>query len=83
MFQSGIDKEPYPEVKASAQKAFEVGLSIALRMEGDTEKGTELALAVWTMAHGFAMLSAETAMERVLGDAMEHTAESLVNRLLR
>ncbi len=82
MFQSGIDKKPYPEAKTSAEQAFRVGLDIALRLEGSVEKATELALAVWTMAHGFSMLIAEHAIDNVAGSAAEKTAQLLVSRLL-
>ncbi len=82
MFQSGIDKEPYPEVKASAEEAFQVGLEIASRLETSVEKATELALAIWMMAHGFSMLIAEHAIDRVAGPTAEETARLLVNRLL-
>ena len=82
MFQSGIDKESYPEAKASAEQAFEVGLQIASRLETSVEKATELALAVWTMAHGASMLITERAIHRVAGLGAVEIAQSLVQRLL-
>lgn len=82
MFQSGIDKEPYPEAKESAEQAFRVGLHIALRLESSAEKATELALAIWTMAHGFSMLLAEHAIDRVAGFAGEEIERVLAKRLL-
>ena len=84
MFQSGIDKEKHPEVHASASRAFAVGLEVAMRIERSPEAGEDLALAVWTMAHGFASLAAEHAIQGVVASGtMADTAEHLVRRLLK
>ena len=84
MFQSGMDKEKYPEVHASASRAFAIGLDVAMRIEQSPKAGEELALAVWTMAHGFASLAAEHAMKGlVTSGTMAHLAEHMVDRLLQ
>ncbi len=81
MFQSGIDKTPYPEVQASAAKAFGVAADLAFQIEPSRKSAEQLALAIWTMAHGFAILSAEGAIARVT--AKSHcSAEALARRLL-
>jgi len=82
MFQSGMDKSPYPEVHLSARKAFGVAGELAAQVEPSSAAAQELALAIWTMAHGFATLAAEGALARV-GSGEAHTmAEALARRLL-
>ena len=61
MFQSGVDKTPYPEVHESAAAGLSMTLELAAEIEASAKLANELALAVWTMAHGFATLSAEGA----------------------
>ena len=80
MFQSGIDKTPYPEVHASAAKAFEVAGQLAAQIEPSPARAAQLALAVWTMAHGFATLRMEGAIGSV--GAAADSAEALARRLL-
>ena len=82
MFQSGVDKRNYPAVRAAAEEAFGFGLDIASRLENCPEKATELALAVWTMAHGFAMLSAEHALDQVTSSKTSKSALGLAHRLI-
>ena len=81
MFQSGIDKTLYPEVGTTAKAAFAVAEELAAQMEPSAGKAQELALAVWTMAHGFATLAAEGAFANV-GGARSAWADLLVGRLL-
>lgn len=80
MFQSGIDKTPYLEVHASAAKAFEVAVQLAAEIEPSSAHAEQLALAVWTMAHGLATLRMEGAIGS-LADA-DAAAETLPRRLL-
>ena len=82
MFQSGIDKTPYPAVHASAAAAFGVAVELATQIEGAPARAQELAFAIWTMAHGFATLAAEGALARVNGEDANSFAELLVRRLL-
>ena len=82
MFQSGIDKTKYPEVQASSAKAFEVAAILALQIESSQTSAQRLALAVWTMAHGFATLSVEGAIDGVGISDAKASAESLAHRLL-
>ncbi len=82
MFQSGIDKTPYPEVQASAARALKVAGALAAQLEPSRELAEGLALAIWTMAHGFAMLRAEGAIERVGLWLPQSSAEALGRRLL-
>ena len=82
MFQSGIDKAMYPEVQASAVKAFGVAGELAAQIEPSKKSAEQLALAIWTMAHGFAFLSAEGAIARVSIIGSQSLAEALARRLL-
>ena len=82
MFQSGIDKADYPEVQASSAKAFEVAVILALQIELSKTSAQQLALAVWTMAHGFATLSVEGAIAGVGIPGARISAEALGRRLL-
>ena len=79
MFQSGIDKTPYPEVHKSAAAGLSIVYNLAAQVEPAGELANELALAVWTMAHGFATLSAEGALRR----GKEHLAPTSPGVLFR
>ena len=82
MFQSGLDKDTYPAVQASAQKPFQVAADLANRIEPSLPAATQLTVAIWTMAHGFATLSAENAINRVITVPSTALAEHLGRRLL-
>ena len=82
MFQSGIDKTHYPEVQASSAKAFEVAMTLALRIELSKTSAQHLAVAIWTMAHGFATLSVEGAIAGAGIPGARNSAEALGRRLL-
>lgn len=82
MFQSGIDKTPYLEVHASAARAFEVGAQLAAEIEPSQRSAGQLAMAVWTMAHGFAALSFEGDVARMGFAATGGLAEELARKLL-
>ncbi len=82
MFQSGMDKTPYPEVQASTLKAFGVAAKLAAQIELSQESADQLALATWTMAHGFAMLRVEGAITGVGIPEAGISAEALARRLL-
>ena len=81
MFQSGIDKTPYAEVQASAVKAFEIATNLAAQIEPVPAAAGQLALAIWTMAHGFATLRVEGAIAVGTPEA-ELSGEALAFRLL-
>ena len=82
MFQSGIDKTLYPEVQASSAKAFEVAASLTLQIEPSRTSAQQLALAIWTMAHGFATLSVEGAIAGVGIPEAKGSAEALARKFL-
>ena len=82
MFQSGIDKTPYPEIQASTLKAFEVAAKLAAKIESSQTSAGQLALAIWTMAHGFATLNVERAIAGVGIPEATISAEALAHRLL-
>lgn len=82
MFQSGIDKTPYAEVLASAVKAFEVAANVAAQIEPAPAAAGQLALAIWTMAHGFATLTVEGAIAGVGIPEAGVSADALVRKLL-
>ena len=82
MFQSGIDKTHYPEVQASAAKAFEIAGKLAVQIEPSRMAAEQLALAIWSMAHGFATLSLEGAITRVGAAKSGISAEAIARRFL-
>ena len=82
MFQSGIDKTDYPEVQTSSAKAFAVAAKLAAQIEPSQTSAEQLALAMWTMAHGFATLSVEGAIAQVGTAEAKVSAEALARRLL-
>jgi AcrR family transcriptional regulator len=82
MFQSGIDKSRYPEIHAAGVKAFQVAEDLAAQIEPTAAEAEELALAIWTTAHGFATLTADGAVVRVAGAKQQSPAEALVRRVL-
>ncbi len=82
MFQSGIDKSPYPEVQASSVKAFEVATTLTAQIESSQALAEQLAIAVWTMAHGFATLSLEGAIASAGISNARDLAKALVYRLV-
>ncbi len=82
MFQSGIDKTSYPEVHASSTKAFEVAAKLAAQIEPSEASAVQLALGLWTMAHGFATLSLEGAIANAGISETRNSATTLAHRLL-
>ena len=82
MFQSGIDKSRYPELRASGVKSFELTEELAAQVEPTAEAAQLLALAIWTTAHGYATLTADGAVLRILGAKDRSPAEVLVRRVL-
>ena len=64
MFRSGIDKSSYEELGVAATSVFSIADELAKEIEDSLVKARRLALAVWTMAHGFAMLLSEDAFAR-------------------
>lgn len=82
MFQSGIDKTPFPEIQASAVKAFEIAAKLAAEIEPSQTSANQLALAIWTMAHGFATLSVEGAIAGAGIPEAGMSTEALAHRLL-
>ena len=82
MFQSGIDKTPYPEIQASTAKAFEVAARLTAQIDPSQTSAEQLALAIWTMAHGFATLNVEGAIAGVGIPEAKGSAEALARRLL-
>jgi AcrR family transcriptional regulator len=82
MFQSGIDKDPYPELRDEAGKTFAVLYDLAMETENTPRKARELAVAIWNMAHGFASLDAEGAIARAGSEGANQSAEALGRRLL-
>ncbi len=82
MFQSGIDKGPYPEIREAAQKVSNMAYRIALKMELSPRQAQELVFAIWTIAHGFASLRAEGALARASKVHAIRVSDALVRRLL-
>lgn len=82
MFQSGIDKSRYPEVRESGIEAFQVALDLAAQIKPTAQAAEELATAIWTTAHGYATLTADGAVASILSPAGKSSAEALARRVL-
>lgn len=82
MFQSGMDKSSYPEIEEAATSAFGVAVSLATEIETTQESVAALSLAVWTMAHGFAMLISEDAFARTSWKVTAKTANQIAETFL-
>ena len=82
MFQSGIEKTRYPEIQAATANAFQIAVKMAAQIESSSSSAEQLALAIWSMAHGFATLSVERAITTVSIPDAEILAEALAHRLL-
>ena len=83
MFQSGIDKDAFPRIREAAEKVFGVTYRNALEIENSPKRAQELAVAVWTTAHGFACLRAEGALATASDPDANLIADALVRRMLK
>ena len=84
MFQSGIDKSSYEELDLAVTSAFSIADELAREIESSVVKARRLALAVWTMAHGFAMLLSEDAFARAKNvTSTETDARQMLAMVLR
>ena len=84
MFQAGIDKNSYEELEVAATSVFSIADELAKEIEGSLVKARRLALAVWTMAHGFAMLLSEDAFARTKNvTLLETDARQMLAMVLR
>ena len=84
MFQSGIDKSSYEELDLAATSVFSIADELAKEIEDSLVKARRLALAVWTMAHGFAMLLSEDAFARTIKVTLVETdARQMLAMVLR
>ena len=84
MFQAGIDKNAYEELSLAATSVFSIADELAQEIEDSSAKARRLALAVWTMAHGFAMLLSEDAFARTKNVAfIETDARQMLEMILR
>ena len=84
MFRSGIDKSSYEELSLAALSVFSVADELAKDIEQSLVKARRLALAVWTMAHGFAMLLSDDAFARTKNVIfIETDARHMLSMVLR
>ena len=84
MFQAGIDKNSYEELGVAATSVFSIADELAKEIEDSLVKARRLALAVWTMAHGFAMLLSEDAFARTKNvTLLETDARQMLAMVLR
>ena len=84
MFQAGIDKNSYEELSSAATSVFSIADELAKEIEVSLVKARRLALAVWTMAHGFAMLLSEDAFARTKNMSLiEADARQMLEMVLR
>lgn len=62
MFNSGIDKSKYPDMRQSAIRAFSVIQGLAAESERSEAAASERAISLWALTHGLATLSSEGAL---------------------
>ncbi len=80
MFNSGLDKSKYPELKQSAIRAFSVIDGLAHENEASHALASERAITLWALTHGLATLSSEGA----LAHASSHTGDqALLQSILK
>lgn len=70
-------KDDHPALKAAAQRAF--GFVLAAAQAHDAKRGTELALAGWSMAHGLSHLLIDGAFEGL--PMQQQNPDTLARRL--
>ena len=83
IFNAGLDKAKYPELRRAAEEAFGVILELSQELENSPEIATERALSAWALVHGFATLSADGALSIAAREAprFEHLRPVLRNFL--
>ncbi len=83
MFRAGIDKNSYEELSSAATSVFSIADELAKEIEASSVKARRVALAVWTMSHGFAMLLSEDAFARTKNvNLIEADARKMLEMIL-
>jgi len=71
IFNAGLDKSKYPDVRLAAERAYGVILELSQQAENTRELASQRAVSAWALVHGFATLTADgalsTAMEEKSG----------------
>jgi AcrR family transcriptional regulator len=65
MFNSGINKSAYPEVRQSAEEAFCTISDLTRQSESTAEVAYLRAISAWALIHGLATLNAEGALDKI------------------
>jgi AcrR family transcriptional regulator len=83
IFNAGLDKTKYPELRHAAEEAFGVILELSQLLEKTPESAAERALSAWSLVHGLATLSADGALSIATGESpgFEHLRPVLRNFL--
>jgi AcrR family transcriptional regulator len=83
IFNAGLDKSKYPELKRAAGEAFGVILGLSQQAERTAELGVQRAISAWALVHGLATLAADGALSTAMPESseLEHLRPLLRNFL--
>ena len=71
IFNSGIDKSKYPDIRRSAMNSFGIILSLAQQFEPVPELARTRAVSAWALVHGLASLRADGALSNAAGQPQD------------
>jgi len=71
IFNAGLDKSKYPELKHAAGEAFDVILGLSQQVEKNAEYAVQRAISAWALVHGLATLAADGALSTAMPESSE------------
>jgi AcrR family transcriptional regulator len=71
VFNAGLDKSKYPELKHAAGKAFGVILGLSKLAEKNADFALQRAISAWALVHGLATLAADGALSTAMPGSSE------------
>jgi AcrR family transcriptional regulator len=71
IFNAGLDKSKYPELKHAAGEAFGVILGLSQQAEKNAELAVQRAISAWALVHGLATLAADGALSTAMPESSE------------
>ena len=69
IFNAGIDKSKYPELKHAAEEGFGVILRLSQQAEKNAECAVQRAISAWALVHGLATLAADGALSTAMPES--------------
>src|SRR5579862_4307692 len=68
IFNAGLDKSKYPDVRRAAGRAYGVILELSQQAEKTPELAAQRAVSAWALVHGFATLTADGALSTAMDE---------------